>query len=151
AAVVPGDPIPVIRVDAWIADPQTVASWTIARDTPIGTAPVWTSYEGQAATTFIDETAPLNVPITYRLTVTYLDGTTVVVLSNTVIITGTAGCYLTDPRTGETMRITLMTWPARERAERQSVLAVLGRPDPVVVSDVHSWPSGTWTIYTATD
>jgi hypothetical protein len=152
ATVVPGDPIPVVQLDAWVGDYQDVAQWTISRDYAGGSLLIWSSNQAQQAVSIIDELAPLNVPVIYRLTVRYKNNTTAIVFSNTVIITGTVGCYLTNPATGFTMRIpTLRTWPEREWAERRSVLEILGRADPVTLSDVHTWPAGVWTIHTTTD
>lgn len=151
ATVVPANPVPFVQVDVWIGNPATVRSWTVSRD---GAGQLVTIRVGGAsfgAESFEDHTAPLAVPVTYRLTVTYSDGTAVSVTSAAVILAGTAGCFLTDPHTGATAAVTLVSWPTRERAARRSVLDVLARPDPIALSDVHTWAAGTWTLLTRTD
>jgi hypothetical protein len=151
ATVVDGDPVPVVQVDTYIGNIGDVVGWAIARDQPTQSAPIYIGSRLNEAVSFIDTLAPLGVPVTYRLTITYLDGSTAVVLSNTVTITGTTGCYLTNTATGATERVTLARWDKRARSSRRALLQVLNRPDPVALSDVHATPAGTWTLYTATD
>jgi hypothetical protein len=151
ATVLPGNPVPVVQVDTYIGNIGNVTTWSVARDQPNQSAPIYIGSRLTEAISFIDELAPLGVPITYRLTITYLDGSGAIVTSNTVMIVGTAGCYLTNPATGATLRVTLARWPDRARAPRRALLQVLGRPDPVALSDVHATPAGKWTLYTATD
>ena len=150
ASVIASDPIPVISVDVTISDAATVRSWTVARNAAGAVVPLYYSAGSSGAYTLIDPAAPLGVPVTYTLTVTYLDYTALSVTSAAVTITGTIGCYLTNPA-GTTLPVVLASWPARESDPRQAVLTVLNRPDPVGVTDVHSTPSGQWTFFTATD
>lgn len=151
ATVISGDPIPRVQVDLWIGNPGTVIGWRVDRDQPADSTPIWTGETTSGAMSLIDHTAPLGVPITYRLTLTYADFSTVAVSAPAVTITGTVGCYLTDPATGVTLRVELATWPTRRFVGRQAVLPVLGRRDPVVLSDVHSTGEGVWTFITRTD
>jgi hypothetical protein len=151
ATVIPGSPVPVVQVDTYIGNIGNVATWSVARDQPGDSAPIFIGSRLSEAVSFIDELAPLGVPITYRLIITYLDGSAVAVSSNTVMITGTAGCYLSNPATGAVLRVTLASWPDRARAARRALLSVLGRADPVALSDVHATPAGRWTLYTTSD
>lgn len=160
AEVLDDEPSGVIKVATRVAtrtkDSQVipVTSWRISRQaTGYGSQPLQEGSSSAGATgAYEDWLAPFDVPITYRLEVLWADGHTNFAVSNTVRITDVAGCWLSDayhPFT--TMNITLQAWPQRSRAARRAVLAVAGRPDPVVISDEHLWPSGTWNIYTETD
>ena len=151
ATVIPGDPVPVVQVDVWIGDPETVIGWQVDRIAGGQTATIWVGDESSGAMSLVDHTAPVGVPVTYRLTVTYTDYSATIITSAPVTIYGTAGCYLTDPATGVTLRVELATWPIRRFNERRAVLTVLGRRDPVVLADVHSTAEGVWTFITRTD
>jgi hypothetical protein len=151
ATVVPGDPIPHVELGVLIDNPSTVYAWQIWRDSPGQSVLIYTSTGAVAAITVEDITAPLGVPVTYRLVLTFTDGSTFTLPAGPVTITGTTGCYLTDPATSKTIRINLVRWPIRTRAGRGALLDVLNRPDPVGLIDAHRTPAGTWTLYTATD
>lgn len=151
ATVIAGNPIPVVQVDTFINSIGTVARWEVTRDQANQSTPLYIGTNLNQAVSFVDTTCPLGVPVTYRLTITYANATTAVVLSNAVTITGTTGCYLTVPATGTTVAVTLAAWNDRKASARRSLLPVLGRADPVALSDVHSTPAGAWTLYTATD
>lgn len=153
ATVKAADPVPQVQLDVWIGNPASVGSWVVERITPDEVVPIRIQTGPGAAETFIDYLAPVGVPLTYRLTVTYTNPATspYSVSTEPIVITGTEGCYVTNPATGATLRVTLATWPQQTYAERQAVLEVLARPDPVVLSDVHSTAAGEWTFYTTTD
>ena len=151
ATVVAGSPIPAVQVDTYLSGGQSVIAWEISRDVAGASTTIYVGSAWQQAVSFVDALAPLGVPVVYRLRITYADYTSVYVSSNTVTITGTSGCYLTDPNTGVTVGVTLVTWPEREREARRAVLSVLNRADPVTLSDLHRTPAGDWTFYTATD
>ena len=153
ATVKAASPVPQVQVDVWIGNPASVASWVVYRETPDEVVPIRTQATTSGAETFIDYMAPLGVPIFYRLVITYTSPATspYSVTDGPVTITGTTGCFLTSPATGATLRTTLATWPDQTFEERQAVLEVLARPDPVVLSDVHTTAAGQWTFYTATD
>jgi hypothetical protein len=151
ATIIPGDPIPVVQVDTHINSLQTVAQWEVSRDQANGSAPLYIGTSLNQDISFVDTTCPLGVPVTYRLTITYANATNAVVLSNPVTLTGTTGCFLTVPANGTTVAVTLAAWKDRKASARRSLLSVLGRADPVALSDVHSTPAGTWTLYTDTD
>jgi hypothetical protein len=154
ATVVPADPVPLIQVDTWIGDQDNVVLWTIERQcrdaVPDLNTVIWQRRTHPGAQSIEDREAPFGVPVTYRLAVTFRDSTKASATSEPVVITGTRGCVLTSTMTGQTIPIALKSWDEREREARQSVMAVMNRPDPVVVSDVHSTASGTWVILTYT-
>ncbi len=150
ATVLPGTP-PTVQVDTLVGDPETVTSWTVTRDVPGDSAPIWIGTTHSGAMSFVDVTPPLGVPITYRLNLQYANGSTVSVSAAPVTVTGTTGCFVTDPLSGRSVAVEIARWPVRRRDPRRAVLTVLGRSDPVVVSDVHSTPSGTVTFLTRTD
>lgn len=151
ATVAAAQPIPTITVNVTIDNPAGVVGWTIYRNSAVDARlPIWTGTTSSGAYTLTDGTAPLGIPVTYELTVVYAASQTTVT-SAPVTITGTTGCYLTSPATGQTVRVTLVSWPERERAARRARLDVLARADPVVLSDVHSTPAGTWRFHTTTD
>jgi hypothetical protein len=152
ATVVAGEPVPVIRLETYVRDAGDVLQWTVSRIAQ--GQPTSTIYLGTStiyAITLFDYLAPLGVPVQYTLTVTHLDYSTDIVWSNVVTITGTVGCYLTNPYSGATLAVELQAWPSRARAPRRALLDVLSRPDPVALSDVHSTPAGAWTFVTRTD
>ena len=151
AAVTAASPVPTVTLTVTIDTPANVVAWTIYRISAVDARlPVWLGSTSSGAYTLVDHTAPLGVPVTYELAVVYAASSTTVT-SAPVTITGTTGCYLTDTASGVTLRVTLVTWPAREREPRQAALEVLGRADPVVLSDVHSTPAGQWRFHTTTD
>lgn len=150
ATLTPGTPVATVQLSVTIDNPQSVVGWTIYRMSAVDAAlPVWLGTTSSGAMSVTDYTAPLSIPVTYRLTVVYATST-VSADSAPVTITAT-GCYLTNPAAGTTVAVQLVSWPERDREPRQSVLAVAARPDPVVLSDVHNTPTGTWTFGTDTD
>lgn len=148
------EPYPNVSVSTWIGDPDTVASWQIERRAPWSTGDMNTviyltsTHPGGYA--IEDREAPLGVQVVYRLTVTYQDGSQFQADSDPVTITGTRGCWLTSTQSGQVMPVTVQAWTTRTRTARQAVLEVVGRPDPVVLSDVHLLPNGQWVIRTHT-
>jgi len=151
ATVVPGTPIQNIQIDTYVNSPGNVLLWTITRNTPSGSAPLYTGSSSSYAVSLIDYTAPIGVDITYTLTITGTDYSTTIVLSNTVRLTGTLGCFLTDPISGKTLAVELQSWPTRTRTARRAVLEVMNRADPVAISDTHLYPAGAWVFITRTD
>jgi hypothetical protein len=150
ATVIAGTP-PTVQVDTLVGNPETVTGWTVTRDVPGDSAPIWIGTTHSGAMSFVDVTPPLAVPITYRLNLRYADGHSITVAAAPVTVTGTTSCFVTDPLSGGTVAVEIARWPVRRRDPRRAVLTVLGRADPVVVSDVHSTPSGTVTFLTRTD
>jgi hypothetical protein len=151
ATLTPAAPVPVVTLNVTIDNPAQVVGWTIYRISAVDARlPVWLGATSSGAYSLVDRTAPLGIPVTYELSVVYAASSTVV-SSAPVTITDTVGCFVTNPAGGTTLPVTLVSWPDREQEPRQSALEVLGRPDPVVLSDVHSTPAGQWTFYTATD
>lgn len=154
AQVMPAEPLPYVLVSGWIADTVGITSWQIWRAAAGDRVLVAEGAAPQAAFSIEDHLAPVQVPITYELVIRKTSGGTLTqttFTSNEVMLTGTRGCYLTDPYSGATVTVTLASWPERARQARQAVLSVISRPDPVVLSDVHTWASGTWTFLTGTD
>ena len=156
-ATIQDDTPPWVLLDITLTDAATTSAWSVTRTvTSTGTA-VMIVDESSAATesqTLEDHECPFGVAVTYTLAVTYSDGTaSESVVSDAVTITGTAGCWLSDPYGAVTavMQVTLQAWDSRTRAARRSVLPVIGRADPVVISDLHLWGSGTWVLATLTD
>jgi hypothetical protein len=145
-----GTPIPVVAVDTTISSPETVRSWTVVRTGGGADVALYVASSSSGAYSFVDPSAPLGVPVTYTLTVTRLDYTAETVTSAAVTITGTTGCYLTNPA-GDTLAVQLVSWPERQREPRQARLDVLNRADPVGILDVHSTPAGAWTFVTYSD
>ena len=139
---------PYAQIDMWSGKPDQIVSWSITRHCP--DVPVLDDVviqEGKAfsgALSLQDTEAPWGVPVTYSWTVVYADGTSETFTSEPIVLYGPAGfggCWITDPASGSTMRITIQAWTEREREARQSILTVMNRPDPVVLSDVHTWAS----------
>lgn len=144
-------PPPPVQVEAWIAAPAGVTGWTVTRLDPVfGQTVVAAGGATSGAESFLDYDAPLGVTVSYRLQVTTAVGTSSAD-SNTVVISGLAGCWLSDPVSSSAMQLQLQAWDERTRAARRSVLAVISRPDPVVLLDYPLMPSGEWTIHTRTD
>lgn len=150
ATITAADPIPVVTVGVEITNPGAVTSWEVTRESAGIAVSLWLGTTSSGAMSFVDFTAPLGVPCTYRVTVTYADFTSGAA-STTATITGTIGCYLTDPATATTIRVELASWPNRRRDARRTLVRVLARRDPVALSDVHDTPAGVWTFVTRTD
>lgn len=149
---------PYVQIDTFSGKPEEVTSWSITRHCP--DVPVMdgvTIYEGTSysgSMSLEDTEAPWGEQVWYTWTVTYADGTSETFTSNSVVLTGPhdfGGCWITDPSSGATMRITIQEWTEREREARQSILAVMNRADPVVLSDVHTWPSSEIIFITTTE
>jgi hypothetical protein len=150
ATVVDAVPLAHVRLDVAIDNAEAVLSWSITRDAPGQTVKVYIGAACTAAMSLVDDTAPLGVPVTYHLTVIYATSTTYVDAAP-VTITGTVGCFLTNPASGVTLPVEISTWPSRKRVARQAVLEVLGRADPVGLTDAHTTPVGLWTLLSRTD
>uniref|UniRef100_A0AAU2V830 Uncharacterized protein n=1 Tax=Streptomyces sp. NBC_00003 TaxID=2903608 RepID=A0AAU2V830_9ACTN len=154
ATVTPDQPLPYIQIDAWIGDPGTVTAWQIERVAPQGggdqNVPIYLDDKSSGAISIEDHEAPLAQPVIYRLTITRKGGAVQVIESSPVVLGGTRGCFLTDTTSGATVAVTLRAWAERSRKARQSVLAVLNRADPVVLSDMHTTPEGKWVFLTRT-
>lgn len=145
-------PLPTIQIDLTITTTGTVTAWSVTRDA--GAAGLVVIRSGTtpapAALSIIDAEAPIERAMTYVLTVAR-GAAQEVTRSNAVTITGTVGCYVSDPYSAQAMAAEILSWPDRAYAARSAVLVVLGRPDPIVLSDVHSYASGKWTLITRTD
>jgi hypothetical protein len=153
AVLVDAIPLPYVQINAWIGDPETVTSWSIEREAPgaggDANVIVWVGTAGTAGISVIDREAPLEVPVRYKL-ILHRGNVSTVFYSPWITITGTIGCYLTDTSSGLTIPAQVQAWPERARAPRQAVLEVINRSDPIVISDVHTTPTGTWTFLTRT-
>lgn len=150
ATVLAADPVPHVRLDLTIDNADQVLRWSITRDAPGESVSVYLGGPNTSALSIVDDTAPLGVPVVYHLSVVY-PTSTVYVDAGPVSITGTTGCYLTNPASGVTLRVEISTWPSRKRDARQAVLAVLDRPDPIGLTDRHSTPAGVWTLISRSD
>lgn len=145
------EPLPHVQLDVTFADLSTVASWKITRYGGGTTVDIFIGGDSShAAESFDDYLAPLDVPLTYVLAITGTDHSLTQVTA-TAILSGVLGCWITQPASGSSQRVTVVTWPARAWSARQTLLEIAGRADPVVMTDVHTWPSGTWTFYTSSD
>jgi hypothetical protein len=155
AVVIDAAPIPFIQVNCWFGYPSEVIGWTLTRQAP-GAVPaqnvvIYTQTAAQELVQVSDREAPIGIPVTYKLTVRYSSGrATTTDVSNTVIITGVTGCFLTAPQTGQTMAIEVQAWDERKTSVRRSVLEISGRTDPIVLSDVVLLPEGNWNLLTRT-
>src|SRR5262245_12055739 len=97
ATLTPASPVPVITLNVTIDNPAQVVAWTIYRISAADARlPVWLGSTSSGAYSLTDRTAPLGIPVTYELSVVY-QSTSATVSSAPVTITGTTGCYLTDP------------------------------------------------------
>lgn len=152
AVVIPDQPLPYVQIDCWIGDPETVTSWSISREAPDAppesSVVVWIGTTSSGGITVIDNETPLGQSVRYRLDITRTGGVQTFFYSAYVRIDGTRGCFLTDTASGQTVAVEVQAWPNRKRNPRQAVLEVLNRADPIVISDVHTWPAGTWTFLT---
>ncbi|MFJ9125701.1 hypothetical protein ACIRJS_16560 [Streptomyces sp. NPDC102340] len=140
---------PYAQIDLWSGKPDQITSWTVTRHCPgapaLDNTVIFLGDSFSGAVTLSDNEAPWGTPVYYVWTVEYADGSTDTFTSNTISLYGPAdfgGCWITDPASGQTMRITIQEWTEREREARQSVLAVMNREDPIVLSDVHTWAHG---------
>lgn len=145
AEVKAGDP-PYVLLTATI-DGGPWATASISRYGAGAPVEIWYSTKVTALELLDDRQAPFGLPITYKLTLTPKTGAPVVVESNAVQV-DTIGCWLSDQATGLVGRVEVQDWPERTRAARRAILEVLGRPDPIAVHDVHTWPAGTATFLT---
>ncbi|MFI6688913.1 hypothetical protein [Streptomyces sp. NPDC050485] len=154
ATVTPDQPVPHIQIDAWIGDAGTVTAWQIERVAPQGggdqNVPIYLGDKSSGAISIEDHEAPLGQTVIYRLTITRKNGTVQIIESSPILIDGTRGCFLTDTTSAATVAVTLRAWAERTSKARQSVLTVLNRPDPVVLSDIHTIPEGKWVFLTRT-
>lgn len=142
---------PPVQVDIVILiDPATITGWTVVRNDPAGPVVVWTGSVDVLTASVVDYAAPIGIPVRYTLIVGLTNGTTARTTSNAVTVTA-SGCWLTNPISGTTLAVMLVTWPARLYEPRLALLDVVNRPDPVGLIDEHRTPAGTWTLYTATD
>ena len=105
--------------------------------------------------TVVDYEAPNSVDVLYRARASYVSGSVVVGpwTESTPAVQWTANVdWLKHPTHPSLNRpVTVAANPARTRRRRQGVHSVIGRADPVVVSDVLNLPTGTITFLTATD
>ncbi|CAM5600316.1 hypothetical protein GCM10010329_50110 [Streptomyces spiroverticillatus] len=152
ATVYDAYPLPRIHIATWIAAPDKIRRWTLRRYVPSAggdfDVDIWAGDRKAVNLSLEDGEAPLDQPVTYRLTLELNDGTRTVLTSNEVMISGTRGCFLTDTRSGRTVPVQVQAWDAREWESRQSLLVVMGRADPVVLTDRHVRPKGTWSLLT---
>lgn len=152
ATVVLDAPLPWLQVDVVLDNPGTVTAWTVTRVGPPlleVVIRIGTTHTGAAS--YEDREAALGVAITYRLNLTRTGGAQEQYVSNVVQIGGTVGCFLSDPYTNQVMAIEVQAWPQRRYASRSVSLEVIARPDPVGLSDVHTWADGTWSLLTRSD
>lgn len=127
---------------------------TIYRVTPEGPQPVRGALNKAVIGNLnaADYEAPQNATLTYFARIS--DGT-MTQDSLPVTVTGQVdrgGDYLfglVNPLAG--MAVNVVGFSELSRSSRQEVVTVIGRPDPVVVSDVLQYPTGTMTVATLTD
>jgi hypothetical protein len=140
------DGFPMVAVDVWIGLPAAqVARWTVARlpETPAQPdLPIWLDTDHPSGASIEDHEAPLRVTLRYLLTLTKTDGSTEEFVSNPVILDSVTGCLLTAVDTARTIRVTIQSWTETTRDARSVRLAVINRPDPVVISDTRLWERG---------
>jgi hypothetical protein len=127
---------------------------TIYRVTADGTQAVRGAFEEtiSGALNAADYEAPQNQTLTYFARVT--DGTstqesTLVTVAGVVDRGGDCIFGLTNPL--GIVAVNVVGVPELRSQGRQDVVQVIGRADPVVVSDVRLYPSGTLTVATLTD
>jgi hypothetical protein len=147
AHVEPGaDGWPMVAVDVWIGLPAAqVARWAVTRlpESPaLPDLPIWLDLDHPSGASIEDHEAPLRVPLRYLLTLTKADGTEEF-FSNVVILDSITGCLLTAVDTAQTIAVTVQSWTETVRDARSVRMAVINRPDPVVVSDARLWERGT--------
>jgi hypothetical protein len=143
AAVRPGDPLPYIelRIDA-VPNPETITRWEVVRKSTGHPDAVVFGAHGTDPSGWIgrDGQAPLGVEVRYQLRL-WRDGQPAeTYTADPITIEGTRGCFLTDTASDRTIAVQIRNWDERDYAARQAVLLVANRPDPVVLSDVHTLP-----------
>lgn len=154
AEVMPGSP-PYIRVTTIVLEGTTTA-WSITRMCPDSSSTVLhnqviSSGDVHPGTMVLEDLgAPFNTRVWYVFSVTYSTGETEEYTSNTVMLSGVTGCFVSDADTGRTIPIEILEWTELDRAARRSVLEVVGRADPIVLSDVHTWPKSSLVFLTRT-
>jgi hypothetical protein len=153
ATKVAGVPLATVQVDITITTLATVTAWSVTRDA--GSAGLVVIRSGTtpapAALSIVDAEAPIERPMTYVLTVARAPAASEVVRTAAVTITGTVGCYLSDPYSAQAMSIDVQSWPERLYASRAVSLLVLGRGDPIVLADAHTLASGQWKLISFSD
>lgn len=127
---------------------------TVFRITRDGTAAVRGAFNKEALNAFVgaDYEAPQNTPLAYF--VRYGDGiqtrdSPVVSVVGTVDRGADVLFSLTNPLAW--LRVNVNIGPDLTSRGRQDAVQVVGRRDPVVVSDVRLFPNGTLTVITLTD
>lgn len=91
-----------------------------------------------------DFEAPLERPVFYTLQTVRSDGTIVEQTTGAPIMLDAAYPVVSEPVTGESVDLAaIVTWPELERDGRGTVVDVVDRPDPIVVSSGMSSPSST--------
>lgn len=82
-----------------------------------------------------DFEAPLERPVFYTLRTVRSDGSIVEQTSPVAVMLDAAYPVISEPVTGEAVDLSaIVTWPELERDGRGSVIDVVDRPDPIVVS-----------------
>lgn len=89
-----------------------------------------------------DNEAPLERPVFYTLATTRSDGTVVEQTTAAPIMLSAAYPVVSEPVSGDGVDLSaIVTWPDLEREGRATVIDVVDRPDPIVVSSGLSSPS----------
>lgn len=127
---------------------------TVYRVTSSGNVPVRGALNkaGSGAITAADYEAPQNTTLAYVAIVTdgALAATSSIVSVSGVIDRGGDVIFgLTNPLAWTIVNVVGI--PEVKSATRQSIVQVVGRADPVIVSDVRPYPTGTLAIATLTD
>ncbi len=127
---------------------------TLYRVTPDGSQAVRSAFNlaVSGAANVADYEAPQNTTLAYYARVT--DGSTTtdsMVVTVTGVVDRGGDCVfgLTNPLA--TTPVTVVSFPELRSEIRRDVVNVIGRRDPVVVSDVRQYPSGTLTVATLSD
>jgi hypothetical protein len=121
-----------------------LTSATIYRVTPEGDAILrgGLNAAGSGSVAILDYDCPQNTPVDYRAVVT--DGVSSKA-AGLVNHGGDAFCGLADT---DRLLLNVVGLPELRTVTRQDVVSVVGRADPIVVTDVRQYPSGTLTVVT---
>ncbi|MEV3852733.1 hypothetical protein AB0J38_00145 [Streptomyces sp. NPDC050095] len=150
ATAAEGDPLPYVDLTGWLSTGTVVTEYSLLRVTDQATVEIAAGKALVSGFTWVDREAPFGQTITYQLRLTLADGSRRVLTSNDVTLPGQGSCWLSDPVSGLAVPVEVTNWDERQRAARQAVLEVDGQPSPVVLSDVHTMPSGTIRLQTRT-
>lgn len=122
-------------------------SWTLTRRDERGVEMRIAVGTGQPVDEYQDTAVPFGMTVVYLLAADRA-GTVTTTTSDPITVDGQNHCWLSDEGSGISMPIEIQKWPQRTYKARQETLEVVGRPDPVVLSDVPLMPAGRVTFLT---